>query len=75
MTEIQKAVTEPERCVLAHPYLPVHLMPLVEVVGGRQTASDALTATCGLMGKIGKTPVLLKKEVSGFIVNRLQPAL
>jgi 3-hydroxypropionate dehydrogenase (NADP+) len=75
MTEIQKAVAEPERCVLAHPYLPVHLMPLVEVVGGRQTASDALTATCGLMEKIGKTPVLLKKEVPGYIVNRLQAAL
>ena len=75
MTEIQKAVAAPERCVLAHPYLPVHLMPLVEVVGGRQTSPAALTATCGLMEKIGKTPILLKREVSGFIVNRLQAAL
>ncbi len=75
MTEIQKAVASPQRCVLAHPYLPVHLMPLVEVVGGKQTSPDALTATCSLMEELGKTPVMLKKEVPGYIVNRLQSAL
>ena len=75
MTEIQKAVAAPQRCLLAHPYLPVHLMPLVEVVGGRQTSSAALAATCDLMEKIGKIPVLLQKEVPGYIVNRLQSAL
>jgi 3-hydroxypropionate dehydrogenase (NADP+) len=75
MTEIQKAVAAPQRCLLAHPYLPVHLMPLVEVVGGRQTSPDALAATCDLMEKVGKIPVQLQKEVSGYIVNRLQAAL
>ena len=75
MTRIQKKVTEPERCVLAHPYLPVHLMPLVEVAGGQQTSPETLAATFGLMQKIGKTPVMLKKEVPGYIVNRLQAAL
>ena len=75
MTEIQKAAAAPQRCVLAHPYLPVHLMPLVEVVGGRQTSPDALAATCDLMEKVGKIPVQLQKEVSGYIVNRLQAAL
>jgi len=75
MTEIQKVVTEPERCVLAHPYLPVHLMPLVEVVGGALTSPEALATTYNFMENIGKTPVLLKKEVPGYIVNRLQSAL
>jgi 3-hydroxypropionate dehydrogenase (NADP+) len=75
MTEIQKVVTEPGRCVLAHPYLPVHLMPLVEVVGGAQTSPEALATTFSFMENIGKTPVLLKKEVPGYIVNRLQSAL
>ena len=75
MTEIQKAVTTPDRCLLAHPYLPVHLMPLVEVVGGRQTTADMLTATCHLMEKVGKKPIQLKKEVPGYIVNRLQSAV
>ena len=75
MTEIQKAAAAPQRCLLAHPYLPVHLMPLVEVVGGRQTSPDALAATCDLMEKVGKIPVQLQKEVSGYIANRLQAAL
>jgi 3-hydroxypropionate dehydrogenase (NADP+) len=75
MTEIQTAVARPGRCVLAHPFLPVHLLPLVEVVGGEQTDAEAVEITCKLMEKIGKTPVRLKKEVSGYIVNRLQSAL
>ena len=75
MSEIQTAVTRPERCVLVHPFLPVHLLPLVEVVGGYRTAAETVDITCRLMEKIGKTPVRLKKEVSGYIVNRLQAAI
>ena len=75
MSEIQTAVTRPGRCVLVHPFLPVHLLPLVEVVGGDQTAPETVDITCRLMEKIGKTPVRLKKEVSGYIVNRLQAAI
>ncbi len=75
MTEIQKVVARPERCLLVHPFLPVHLLPLVEVVGGDQTAPDTVRITCNLMEKLGKTPVRLKKEVSGYIVNRLQAAV
>ena len=75
MSEIQTAVTRPERCVLVHPFLPVHLLPLVEVVGGDRTAAETVDITCRLMEKIGKTPVRLKKEVSGYIVNRLQAAI
>jgi 3-hydroxyacyl-CoA dehydrogenase len=75
MSEIQTVVTGAGRCVLAHPYLPVHLMPLVEVVGGAQTSPEALATTYNLMEKIGQTPVMLKKEVPGYIVNRLQSAL
>lgn len=75
MTEIQTAVTRPERCVLVHPFLPVHLLPLVEVVGGKQTVPETVDITCRLMAKIGKAPVRLNKEVSGYIVNRLQAAI
>ena len=75
MSEIQTVLTRPERCVLAHPCLPVHLLPLVEVVGGDRTALEAIEITCRLMEKIGKTPVRLKKEVSGYVVNRLQAAI
>jgi carnitine 3-dehydrogenase len=75
MSEIQKVVARPERCLLVHPFLPVHLLPLVEVVGGDQTGPETVRITCNLMEKLGKTPVRLKKEVSGYIVNRLQAAV
>jgi 3-hydroxypropionate dehydrogenase (NADP+) len=75
MSEIQAGLARPERCVLVHPCLPVHLLPLVEVVGGDRTTPETVEITCRLMEKIGKTPVRLKKEVSGYIVNRLQAAI
>ncbi len=75
MSEIQTVVDRPQRCVLAHPFLPVHLLPLVEIVGGGQTAPETVQITCNLMETLGKTPVQLKKEVSGYIVNRLQAAV
>jgi 3-hydroxyacyl-CoA dehydrogenase len=75
MSEIQTVVTRPERCVLTHPFLPVYLMPLVEIVGGSQTSPETVQIAYDLMVKLGKTPVRLKKEVSGYIVNRLQAAI
>jgi 3-hydroxypropionate dehydrogenase (NADP+) len=75
MSEIQKVTARPERCLLVHPVLPVHLIPLVEIVGGQQTSSETCQTTVKFMEKIGKMPVLLKKEVPGYIINRLQAAL
>ena len=75
MTEIQKATTRPERCVMAHPMLPVHLIPAVEVVGGEQTSRETVEATYEFMKSLGKTPVMLNREVPGYIVNRLQAAV
>jgi len=75
MTEIQKVTVQPERCVLAHPMLPVHLMPAVEIVGGEQTAQETVEWTREFMTSLGKTPIVLNREVPGYIVNRLQAAL
>jgi carnitine 3-dehydrogenase len=75
MTEIQKVTTRPPRCVLVHPVLPVYLIPLVEIVGGAETSGETLIAAHDFMKNLGKVPVLLKREVSGYIVNRLQAAL
>jgi 3-hydroxyacyl-CoA dehydrogenase len=75
MTEIQGVTRRPERCVLVHPILPVHLIPVVEIVGGEKSAAESVDAACALMRRLGKTPVLLKREVPGYIVNRLQAAL
>ena len=75
ITEIQKVTTRPERCVLAHPVLPAHLIPLVEIVGGEHTSPSTVKATRDFMKRIGKAPVVLNREVPGYIVNRLQAAL
>jgi 3-hydroxypropionate dehydrogenase (NADP+) len=75
MTEIQKATKRPQRCVLVHPILPVYLIPVVEIAGGEQTTRETVMAAYHLMKELKKTPVLLKREVPGYIVNRLQAAL
>jgi 3-hydroxyacyl-CoA dehydrogenase len=75
MTEIQKVTTRPHRCVLVHPVLPVYLIPLVEIAGGNQTSHETVSATYDFIKSLGKVPVLLKREVPGYIVNRLQAAL
>ncbi|MEM2941868.1 MAG: 3-hydroxyacyl-CoA dehydrogenase NAD-binding domain-containing protein [Candidatus Bathyarchaeia archaeon] len=75
MTEIQKATGKPERCIVAHPWNPPLLLRLVELVPGEKTSQETVQTTYGLMERLGKTPVIVKKEVPGFIGNRLQAAL
>jgi len=75
MTVIQKATERPERCIVAHPWNPPHLMPLVEIIPGKKTSSETVMATKELMIMLGKVAVVQKKEVSGTIGNRLAAAL
>jgi len=75
ITEIQKATRKPERCIIAHPLNPPHLIPLVELVPGESTSPETIQRTYNFMRKIGKIPVILKKEVQGYVVNRLAAAL
>ncbi len=75
MTEIQKATARPERCIEVHPYNPPHLIPLVEIVPGHATAKTTVARTVQFMKSLGKVPIVPKKEVAGYIANRLQRAL
>lgn len=75
ITEIARYARHPERCIGAHPYNPVYLIPLVEITGGEKTSPAVVTSTYDFMVKLGKEPVLLNKETLGFIANRLQLAL
>ncbi len=76
MTEIQKAMDRfPERGVIAHPWNPPHLLPLVEIVPGEKTSKDTIEKTKKLMEGLDRVTVVLKKEVPGFIGNRLAFAL
>lgn len=76
MTEVQKAMNvHPERGIVAHPWNPAHLVPLVELCPGELTSKETVDRTYALMEDIGKVPVVLKKEAQGFIANRLSAAL
>ena len=74
-SSFQDACRHPERVVVAHPFNPPHLVPLVEVVGGRQTSEEAIDATMSLMSALGRRPVRVRAELPGHVVNRLQAAL
>lgn len=74
-SDIQATCQTPERVVVGHPFNPPHLMPLVEVVGGRQTAPDVVEWAMTFYRLIGKHPVRVKKERVGHIANRLQAAV
>jgi carnitine 3-dehydrogenase len=76
ISEFQDACTRhPERVVLGHPFNPPHLIPLVEVGGGKQTALDAIERTLNFYRAMGKHPIHLRREITGHIANRLQAAL
>jgi len=68
-------VKDPSRLVVAHWFAPPHIIPLVEVVPGPKTAPEVLRFTAQLMERIGKKPLVMKKFVSRFIVNRIQNAI
>ena len=72
ITEIQKAAKNPGRCVGAHGFNPPHLVPLVEIIPGNKTTSQTVDKTVSLMDSLGKTPIVVRKEVAGYLGNRIQ---
>lgn len=75
-SEIQVACEQhPERMLVAHPFNPPHLVPLVEVVGGAQTSDAAVAAALATFRRLGKQPIRIDREVPGHVANRLQAAL
>ncbi len=75
MSDMQATCATPERCVIGHPFNPPYLLPLVEVVGGKKTAPEAVDWAGQFYEVAGKTPLLMKKELPGFVATRLQEAL
>jgi len=75
MSVIQAGCRHPERCVIGHPFNPPHLIPLVEVVGGRATTAEHLDRAEAFYTRTGKRAIRLHKEVPGHVANRLQAAL
>ncbi len=75
ISRIQEDCRHAGRCVIGHPFNPPHLIPLVEVVGGRQTSPAAVARALAFYRQIGKEPIHVREEVKGHIANRLQAAL
>jgi 3-hydroxybutyryl-CoA dehydrogenase len=75
VTEIAARTQSPDRVVGTHWWNPAYLVPLVEVVPGERTNAGVVARTIALLEAAGKTPVHVKRDVAGFIGNRLQHAL
>lgn len=71
-SELQRPLAHPGRFVVAHFWNPAHLMPLVEVVPGKDTDREVVETTAALMAAIGKRPAVLRRESPGFVGNRIQ---
>ncbi|MED5606562.1 L-carnitine dehydrogenase [Pseudomonas sp. JH-2] len=74
-SEFYADATHPGRCVVGHPFNPVYLLPLVEVVGGEKTDPAAIQAAIAVYRSLGMRPLHVRKEVPGFIADRLLEAL
>ncbi|MEC4595701.1 MULTISPECIES: L-carnitine dehydrogenase [Burkholderia] len=74
-TDFYARAIHPERCVVGHPFNPVYLLPLVEVLGGERTSPEAVEAAMTIYRTLGMRPLHVRKEVPGFIADRLLEAL
>lgn len=75
MTDIQKHSKTAGRTVIGHPFNPPYLLPLVEIVGGKKTDAEAVAWANDFYAIAGKAPLVMKKEIPGFVATRLQEAL
>jgi carnitine 3-dehydrogenase len=74
-TDLQRDMILPERFCVAHPFNPVYLLPLVELVGGQRTAQGTIDAAAKFFTYIGMHPLHVRREVPGHLTDRLQEAL
>ncbi|MEO6626853.1 MAG: L-carnitine dehydrogenase [Burkholderiaceae bacterium] len=74
-SEFYALAKNPERCVVGHPFNPVYLLPLVEVVGSARTSPAAIQAAISVYKALGMNPLHVRKEVPGFIADRLLEAM
>lgn len=74
-SDMSASMKEPGRLLVGHPFNPPHVVPLVEVVPGASTTAEQASAAADFYRSLGKVPVVLHKEVGGFVANRLQSAL
>ena len=74
-SELQEGMNFPERFIVGHPFNPVYLCPLVEIVGGKETSKNSKEIAKNFYESIGMHALMVKKEVPGHISDRLQEAM
>ena len=74
-TDLQSACRHPGRLVVGHPFNPVYLLPLVEVVGGKRTSKASIAGAMAFYRDLGMHPLEVRAEIEGFLSDRLQEAL
>ena len=74
-TRLQEGCRHPERVLIGHPFNPVYLLPLVEVVAGRQTSTEAVNAALTHYDDLVMHPLVVRTEIEGYLSDRLQEAL
>ncbi len=75
ISKMQAALEYPQRCLIAHPFNPPHIIPLVELVPGSQTSAGVLQQAEDFFEQLGKKTIRVNKEVPGHIANRLAAAV
>ena len=68
-------MARPERFLVAHPFNPVYLLPLVELCAGERTAPETIERARELYGSLGMAPLVVRKEIDGFVADRMLEAL
>lgn len=74
-TDLQENRIHPERYIVAHPFNPPHLIPLVEIVRGTHTSEAVMDWAITFYQALGKKPIRIEREVQGHVANRMQAAL
>lgn len=74
-SDLQEKMSNPERLLVAHPFNPVYLLPLVELVGGSKTSAGTISRAREIYDSIGMHPLHVKKEIEAFIADRLLEAV
>lgn len=75
ITEIASGLEGAARCIVAHPVNPPHVVPVVEIVPGKETDPSVISLVRDFLSSVGLMPVILRSEVRGFLLNRLQSAI
>ncbi|MDX6549127.1 MAG: carnitine 3-dehydrogenase [Gaiellales bacterium] len=74
-SKLQSDMHHPERMLVGHPFNPVYLLPLVEVCAGERTSPEAVGRAAAVYRTLGMSPLIVRKEIDGFLADRLMEAL